>query len=173
MKCNSLKRIGTILMVLALSASVGIHANAIGVSERHAQRETGMSGVTPYSYKAMYDYNTDKIDGVKLTNAVYNYDTYAFTIARADRNGTPSVTQFQLLARIFCNYSSGSKPTSVKDDEQDGIWRTLGSSGIYLNSGNATYRTPISELESLSAYNFYNGISFNSEFYAGSDFNIS
>lgn len=161
------------LMALAMSATIGIQASAAGIAERYALNETGMSGATPYSYKAMYDYDTDSIDGVELTNAVYNYDTYAFTIARADRNGTPSVTRFQLLARIFCDYSSGSDPTSVADDEEDGIWRTLGSSGIYLNSGNATYRTPTSNLESLVAYNHYNEVTFDSEFFAGDDFYIS
>lgn len=173
MRHNSIKRVGAMLMALAMSATIGIQASAAGIAERYALNENGMSGATPYSYKAMYDYDTDSIDGVELTNAVYNYDTYACTIARVDRNGTPSVTQFQLLARIVCNYSSGSDPTSVADDQEDEIYRTLGSSGIYLNSGNADYRTPMSNLESLKARNYFNDVFFNSEFFEGDDFYIS
>lgn len=173
MKYKFHKRIFALMMVLLMSVSIVIQASAAEISDYYVEAENGLPGIASRSYKAMYDYNTSSISGVMLTNAVYNYDTYAFTIARADRNGTPSVTTFQLLARIRCKYPSGSNPTNVSDDQANNITRTLTNSGIYLNSGSANYRTPISDLESLEADNYFNAVPFDSEFFEGSDFYIS
>ena len=162
MKHHSIKRIFSILMVLIITLVTVLQVSA---------SDNNTSSV--YESKNMYDYNIDSIPGIKLTNAVYNKDTYAFTIARFDPHGVPSVTTFQLLARIFCMYSSGNFPTSVADDQNTNTWRILGVSDQHLNSGNATYRTPINDLISLRACNYFNDVYFESEFFVIRDFNIS
>jgi len=162
MKHHSIKRILSILMLLSITLITVLQVSA---------SENSASSV--YANKNMYDYNTDSIPGIELTNAVYNRDTYAFTIARFDQYGVPSVTEFQLHARIFCVYSSGNYPTSSADDQNTNTWRTLGVDDPYLNSGNAIYRTPLSDLVSLRAHNFYNNVFFDSEFFVGEDFYIS